>query len=172
MVATANRQLNDRRGNADHESSGPPSRSDDKFPRLDEEDKFSKAPPTSAGSPIFSVWAGWKKRRVGLGEQTSEADPQEIILGATTKQKVKDEIQAANKTKGKSNVAKGEVGGGNFQNMGEFNPLAMGFVLAETTHLGPHPSLLHSLTLQGFKYRRLFSSSQFLSPSQTCSGIL
>ncbi|EMD37388.1 hypothetical protein CERSUDRAFT_135966 [Gelatoporia subvermispora B] len=62
-----------------------------------------------------------------------EGDLQELIRDSIAKRDVKEGTELLKKTKGKSRIVKGEVGGGSFQSM------------------GLHPWLLRSLTLQGFR---------------------
>ena len=94
-------------------------------PTDEEEDAFSEVPSDDGQEPdIFAALTDQKKRRIS-GEKTSESDEedlQEIIRQATMKRDVKEGAQVVKKAKGKTKVAKGEVGGGSFQSMGECNP--------------------------------------------------
>jgi ATP-dependent RNA helicase DDX54/DBP10 len=102
---------------------------------------------------------GQKKRRISgfeeqiLGEsEDDDEDLQEIIRQATAKRDVKEGTQVVKKVKGKTKITKGEVGGGSFQSMGEHNhPSVHVSLWAEIFRSGLHPSLLRSLTLQGFR---------------------
>ena len=100
-----------------------------KRPRPDltdeEEDSFSEVPSDGDQEPdVFAALTGQKKRRISgfeeqaLGESEDDEDLQEIIRQATTKRDVKEGTQVVKKAKGKTKIAKGEVGGGSFQNMG------------------------------------------------------
>ena len=116
----------------------------------DEEDSFSEVPSDDDQEPdIFAALTGQKKRRT-LEESEDDEDLQEIIRQATTKRDVKEGTQVVKKAKGKTKIAKGEVGGGSFQSMGEGNH-PCGVFFPDILHSGLHPSLLRSLTLQGFR---------------------
>lgn len=97
-------------------------------PTDEEEDSFVEVPSDNDQEPdIFAALTGRKKRQISLPEeQISEGDEDlhEIIRQATVKRNMKEGTRVVKKTKGKTKVAKGEVGGGSFQNMGERNPLA------------------------------------------------
>jgi len=131
-----------------------------KRPRPDltdeEEDSLSEPPSDDRDPDIFAALTGQKKRRIFgseekiLESEDDDEDLQEIIRQATTKRDVREGTQVIKKTKGKTKVTKGEVGGGSFQSMGESNRSALSF-WTEMFHLGLHPSLLRSLTLQGFR---------------------
>ena len=101
-----------------------------KRPRPDltdeEGDTFSEVCSDDDQEPdVFAALTGQKKMRISAAkEQTSEDDDedlQEIIRQATTKRDVKEGTQVVKKTKGKTKITKGEVGGGSFQSMGEGN---------------------------------------------------
>ena len=94
----------------------------------EEEDSFSEVPSNDDQEPdIFATLTGQKKRRTSgseeqiMGESEDDDDLQEIIRQATTKRDVKEGTQVVKKAKGKTKIAKGEVGGGSFQSMGECN---------------------------------------------------
>lgn len=97
-------------------------------PTDEEEDLFSGVHSDDGQGPdIFAALTGQKKRRVSefeeptLGEGEDDEDLQEIIRQAMTKRDVKEGTQVIKKAKGKAKIAKGEVGGGSFQSMGEHN---------------------------------------------------
>jgi ATP-dependent RNA helicase DDX54/DBP10 len=107
---------------------------------------------------ISSALTG-KKRRTDLhvsrnepeddGRDDDEEDLENIIRESITKRNVKGGTELLKKTKGKTKIAKGEVGGGSFQSMG---PLPIIALLSDVSFLlGLHPWLLRSLTLQGFR---------------------
>ncbi|KAL1725871.1 P-loop containing nucleoside triphosphate hydrolase protein [Schizophyllum commune] len=80
---------------------------------------------------ISSALVG-KKPRLEEDEGNDD-DLQEFIQTSIAKRNIKGGTEVVKKVKGKSKITKGEVGGGSFQSM------------------GLHPSLLRSLTLQGFR---------------------
>ncbi|CCM01114.1 uncharacterized protein FIBRA_03162 [Fibroporia radiculosa] len=84
---------------------------------------------------ISSALAGHKsaQKRRSNDEEEEDEQLQEFIRGSIAKRDVKGGTDLLKKTKGKTKMAKGEVGGGSFQSM------------------GIHPWLLRSLTLQGFR---------------------
>ncbi|KAH7913683.1 P-loop containing nucleoside triphosphate hydrolase protein [Hygrophoropsis aurantiaca] len=84
---------------------------------------------------ISSALAGKKSRTDGPPDPVEEDDEdlEKFIQTSIAKRNVKGGTDIIKKTKGKSKIAKGEVGGGSFQSM------------------GLHPSLLRSLTLQGYR---------------------
>ena len=68
----------------------------------------------------------WHERSVfhedGDGDSQSEQEDDgilDIIHDSTTRRNIKDGTQLIKKIKGRSKIAKGEVGGGSFQSMGE-----------------------------------------------------
>ncbi|KAL1748864.1 P-loop containing nucleoside triphosphate hydrolase protein [Schizophyllum fasciatum] len=79
---------------------------------------------------ISSALVGKKPR---LEEDDGDDDLQDFIQTSIAKRNIKSGTEVVKKVKGKSKITKGEVGGGSFQSM------------------GLHPSLLRSLTLQGFR---------------------
>ncbi|KAF8633418.1 hypothetical protein AX17_004589 [Amanita inopinata Kibby_2008] len=81
---------------------------------------------------IESALLAPKKSKI---QDTDEDDDElmDFIQSSISKRDTKAGTEVVKKTKGKSKVAKGEVGGGSFQSM------------------GLHPSLLRSLTLQGYR---------------------
>ncbi|KAJ2928642.1 hypothetical protein H1R20_g8442, partial [Candolleomyces eurysporus] len=86
---------------------------------------------------ISSALTGKRPRReprpVADIEDEDDEDLTNFIKTSITKRDVKEGTQVVKKAKGKAKVTKGEVGGGSFQSM------------------GLHPSLLRSLTLQGYR---------------------
>lgn len=56
--------------------------------------------------------------------EDDEDDLEDIIRKATSKANVKGGTEMLKKTKGKSKIVKGEVGGGSFQSMGAYNQIA------------------------------------------------
>ncbi|KAI0743513.1 ATP-dependent RNA helicase DBP10 [Daedaleopsis nitida] len=82
---------------------------------------------------------------------------QEFIRESIAKRDVKEGTELLKKTKGKSKIAKGEVGGGSFQSMGLY------------------PWLLRSLTLQGFRIptpiQRLSIPALLSSPPRDLVGM-
>ncbi|EAU91218.1 ATP-dependent RNA helicase DBP10 [Coprinopsis cinerea okayama7 len=76
------------------------------------------------------------KKKAKSDNELHEEDDEDLanfIKTSITKRDVKQGAQVIKQAKGKAGVAKGEVGGGSFQSM------------------GLHPSLLRSLTLQGYR---------------------
>lgn len=108
-----------------------------KRPRLDLTDEEEDTSPDISFDgeqepDIFAALTGQKKRRTsGPEEQSSEDDEdlQEIIRQATTKRHIREGTEVVKKTKGKTKVTKGEIGGGSFQSMGERNSLRACFLL-------------------------------------------
>ncbi|RXW24994.1 hypothetical protein EST38_g872 [Candolleomyces aberdarensis] len=86
---------------------------------------------------ISSALTGTRPRReprpVDDIDDEDDEDLTNFIKTSITKRDVKEGTQVVKKAKGKAKVTKGEVGGGSFQSM------------------GLHPSLLRSLTLQGYR---------------------
>ncbi|KAH9485411.1 ATP-dependent RNA helicase DBP10 [Psilocybe cubensis] len=72
-------------------------------------------------------------KRPKLTDNTDDDDLSSFLQASIAKRSMKEGTAVMKKSKGKSNLAKGEVGGGSFQSM------------------GLHPSLLRSLTLQGYR---------------------
>ncbi|OBZ67153.1 ATP-dependent RNA helicase DBP10, partial [Grifola frondosa] len=106
----------------------------------DSEDSFSEVAldeDLSADEVDISSALTGKKRKLAIHQvpdiDDEEGDIQEFIRDSISKRDVKGGTELLKKTKGKSKIAKGEVGGGSFQSM------------------GLHPWLLRSLTLQGFR---------------------
>ncbi|KAI0819998.1 ATP-dependent RNA helicase DBP10 [Trametes gibbosa] len=95
-------------------------------------------------------------RITSLAEEDDD-DLQEFIRESIAKRDVKEGTELLKKTKGKSKIAKGEVGGGSFQSMGLF------------------PWLLRSLTLQGFRIptpiQRLAIPALLTSPPRDLVGM-
>lgn len=103
-------------------------------PADEEEDSFSEVPSDDDQEPdIFAALTGQKKQRISgskaqiLEENEDDEDLQEIIRQATAKRDMKEGTQVVKKTKGKTKITKGEVGGGSFQSMGECDRLACTF---------------------------------------------
>ncbi|KAJ8076490.1 ATP-dependent RNA helicase dbp10 [Marasmius tenuissimus] len=90
-------------------------------------------------------------------EDDEEEDFAAFIQESITKRNVKDGTDTVKKVKGKAKLAKGEVGGGSFQSM------------------GLHPSLLRSLTLQGYRVptpiQRLSIPALLSNPPQDLVGM-
>ncbi|KAH7926738.1 DEAD-domain-containing protein [Leucogyrophana mollusca] len=85
---------------------------------------------------ISSVLIGKKFRKdspINGADASDEDELEDLIRTSIAKRNVKGGTEILKKTKGKGKMAKGEVGGGSFQSM------------------GLHPSLLRSLTLQGYR---------------------
>ncbi|KAF8906512.1 DEAD-domain-containing protein [Gymnopilus junonius] len=72
-------------------------------------------------------------KRPKLDAEEEEEGLADFIQASIVKRSIKEGAQLVKNSKGKSKLAKGEVGGGSFQSM------------------GLHPSLLRSLTLQGYR---------------------
>ncbi|KAJ3567177.1 hypothetical protein NP233_g6540 [Leucocoprinus birnbaumii] len=88
------------------------------------------------GVDISSALTGKKRKLSEQPEDLEDDDPEDIsqfIQETIAKRDIKEGTQIVKNIKGKQKVAKGEVGGGSFQSM------------------GLHPSLLRSLTLQGYR---------------------
>jgi hypothetical protein len=104
-------------------------------PADEEEDSFSEVPSDDDQEPdISAALTGQKKRRISGSKahileesEDDDEDLQEIIRHATAKRDVKEGTQVVKKTKGKTKITKGEVGGGSFQSMGEYDRLACTF---------------------------------------------
>ncbi|CAL1706916.1 unnamed protein product [Somion occarium] len=82
---------------------------------------------------ISSALVGKKPRLQQSDHEEDDEELQEIIRQSISKRNKKGGTDMLKKTKGKTKITKGEVGGGSFQNMGLY------------------PWLLRSLTLQGFR---------------------
>ncbi|KAF6762983.1 ATP-dependent RNA helicase DBP10 [Ephemerocybe angulata] len=85
---------------------------------------------------ISSALTGKKPKRPKAAQFDEEEDDDDLgdfLKNTIAKRDVKEGTQVIKKAKGKGKVEKGEVGGGSFQSM------------------GLHPSLLRSLTLQGYR---------------------
>ncbi|KAF8161117.1 DEAD-domain-containing protein [Crassisporium funariophilum] len=80
---------------------------------------------------ISSALVGKKPKIVQ--EVNDDDELNEFIQSSIAKRSIKEGTQVIKNAKGKSKIAKGEVGGGSFQSM------------------GLHPSLLRALTLQGYR---------------------
>ncbi|PPQ67308.1 hypothetical protein CVT25_005892 [Psilocybe cyanescens] len=88
-------------------------------------------PSEEADVDISSALMG-KRPKLTVDAQEDD-DLAEFLQASIAKRSIKEGTEILKKSKGKSKLAKGEVGGGSFQSM------------------GLHPSLLRSLTLQGYR---------------------
>ena len=70
---------------------------------------------------IFSALTGKKQRASDVDD---DEDLRDIIQDSITKRNVKGGTDVLKKTKGKTKLAKGEVGGGSFQSMGVYPTLS------------------------------------------------
>jgi ATP-dependent RNA helicase DDX54/DBP10 len=91
-----------------------------------------------------------KQREINVD---SDDDLQEMIQASIAKRNVKGGTEVLKKTKGKAKITKGEISGGSFQSMGVYYNVSVeskeiNFFIYST---GLHPSLLRSLTLQGYR---------------------
>ncbi len=115
----------------------------------------------------------------GKGGDDDDDDLQEFIWESIAKRDVKEGTELIKKTKGKSKIVKGEVGGGSFQSMGMcFRPSDLTLQLAtdDSGRLsGLYPWLLRSLTLQGFRIptpiQRLAIPALLSSPPRDLVGM-
>ncbi|KAJ7346657.1 P-loop containing nucleoside triphosphate hydrolase protein [Mycena albidolilacea] len=82
---------------------------------------------------ISNALAGKRQRTLPDPEHDSDDELGDLIRTSIAKRDIKNGTEVVKKVKGKNKLAKGEVGGGSFQSM------------------GLHPSLLRSLTLQGYR---------------------
>ncbi|KAF7361862.1 ATP-dependent RNA helicase DBP10 [Mycena venus] len=82
---------------------------------------------------ISAALAGKRQRTLPEPEHDSDKELGDLIRTSIAKRDIKNGTELVKKVKGKTKLAKGEVGGGSFQSM------------------GLHPSLLRSLTLQGYR---------------------
>ena len=82
-------------------------------------------------------------------DDEDEDDLQDFIRESITKRDVKEGTELLKKTKGKTKIVKGEVGGGSFQSMGTLFLLPVSHPLNVVS--GLYPWLLRSLTLQGYR---------------------
>ncbi len=101
---------------------------------------------------ISSALAG---KRVKKGPQPRDSDNEDedlenLIRESIFKRNVKGGTELLKKTKGKAKIVKGEVGGGSFQSMGVYLETCRKIPVVHP-FAGLHPSLLRSLTLQGFR---------------------
>ncbi|TDL24235.1 ATP-dependent RNA helicase DBP10 [Rickenella mellea] len=81
---------------------------------------------------ISSALTG-KKRKSVPDDENDHEELEMLIKDSMARRDVKDGTKLLKKTKGKTKIAKGEIGGGSFQSM------------------GLHPSILRSLTLRGYR---------------------
>lgn len=103
---------------------------------------------------ISSALAG-KRQRVEKpqdgGDDSDDALTQ-MIQDSIAKRNVKGGADVLKKAKGKGNkLVKGEIGGGSFQSMGRSFFHCFRLIHPEYICVGLHPSLLRSLTLQGYR---------------------
>jgi len=96
------------------------------------------------------------KKRVktlhSVAHEDQDDDFADFIQSSIATRSVKEGTQIVKKAKGKEKMTKGEVGGGSFQSMGRVSfHLSKVAPFSPTTHIGLHPSLLRSLTLQGYR---------------------
>ncbi|GLB37444.1 putative DBP10CT (NUC160) domain containing protein [Lyophyllum shimeji] len=98
-----------------------------------------------------------KKAKVARPSDSSDDDLQDFLQETVAKRNIKSGTEVIKKAKGKGKIAKGEVGGGSFQSM------------------GLHPSLLRSLTLQGYRIptpiQRLSIPSLLANPPKDLVGM-
>lgn len=93
-----------------------------------------------------------KKQRIDPHEDP-EDDLADLLATKISKRNVKDGTKVVKKSNARGNLVHGQVGGGSFQSMGKTELLLLReFIVVQLTRLtGLHPSLLRSLTLQGFR---------------------
>ncbi|KAI0630281.1 DEAD-domain-containing protein [Trametes polyzona] len=109
-----------------------PAQSDDDFSEVSLDDAYSEDE-VDISSALTGKRPKVTPRVVPQDEDEDDEDLQEFIRESIAKRDVKEGTEMLKKTKGKTKIAKGEVGGGSFQSMGLY------------------PWLLRSLTLQGFR---------------------
>ncbi|KAF8973242.1 P-loop containing nucleoside triphosphate hydrolase protein [Flammula alnicola] len=97
----------------------------------DDASSFSVVAGNSEDVDISSALTGKRPKLTHQAEDDEELT--EFIQASITKRSIQEGTQVVKNSKGKSKMSKGEVGGGSFQSM------------------GLHPSLLRSLTLQGYR---------------------
>ncbi|PIL36115.1 transporter [Ganoderma sinense ZZ0214-1] len=106
-------------------------------PQSDSEAEYSEVSLGSEDEIDISSALTGKRPRVAAKSKKLEADDdedlQEFIRESIAKRDVKEGTELLKKTKGRTKIVKGEVGGGSFQSMGLY------------------PWILRSLTLQGFR---------------------
>ncbi|KAG6820733.1 hypothetical protein H0H93_012379 [Arthromyces matolae] len=78
-----------------------------------------------------------KRTKIVPDDSEDEDDFNNFLQATTAKRDIRTGTDVVKQAKGKGKVVKGEVGGGSFQSMGKSK--------------GLHPSLLRSLTLQGYR---------------------
>lgn len=126
---------------------------------------------------ISSALTG-KRPKVALNSTTLEVEDdealQEFIRESIAKRDVKEGTELLKKTKGRTKIAKGEVGGGSFQSMGVYLPSSV-CSLYPQHDLGLYPWILRSLTLQGFRIptpiQRLSIPALLASPPRDLVGM-
>ncbi|KAI0329738.1 DEAD-domain-containing protein [Cubamyces sp. BRFM 1775] len=106
--------------------------SDDGYSEVSLEDAYSEDE-VDISSALTGKRAKITPRLKPQEDDDDDDDLQEFIRESITKRDVKEGTELLKKTKGKTKIAKGEVGGGSFQSMGLY------------------PWLLRSLTLQGYR---------------------
>jgi ATP-dependent RNA helicase DDX54/DBP10 len=89
------------------------------------------------------------------GKATDDTDDdtefEEMIRSSISKRNVKDGTELLKNTKGKKKLAKGELGGGSFQSMGDTLCRSVYNTTSSRFFLGLIPWILRSLMLQGFR---------------------
>ncbi len=151
----------------------------------DEDDEFSIASRDDSDDEIdiSSALTGKRPRqdsnkmRKGAHDDEDEDELQDIIRDSISKRDVKGGTELLKKTKGKSKIYKGEVGGGSFQSMGTSATIQYyrDICSKSLSPLGLHPWLLRSLTLQGFRIptpiQRLAIPSLLSNPPRDLVGM-
>jgi ATP-dependent RNA helicase DDX54/DBP10 len=103
---------------------------------------------------ISSALAGKRRKVQALAQDDVDGEDDEdlakFLKDSIAKRDVKEGTQVLKKAKGKGKVGKGEVGGGSFQSMGA-SSVGFFLVFLLIREIGLHPSLLRSLTLQGYR---------------------
>lgn len=125
-----------------------------------ESDSFQAHDHTDDAVDISSALAGKKRKLSEVPVDLEDDDPEDFsrfIQESIAKRDVREGTQIVKSIKGKQKVAKGEIGGGSFQSM------------------GLHPSLLRSLTLQGYRVptpiQRLTIPALLASPPRDLVGM-
>lgn len=70
---------------------------------------------------ISSVLAGKRRKTESTATENMDEDLGDLIHTSVTQRNVKSGTEVIKQTKSKVNIAKGEVGGGSFQSMGEYH---------------------------------------------------
>ncbi|EIW63392.1 DEAD-domain-containing protein [Trametes versicolor FP-101664 SS1] len=138
------------------ESASSESESDGGFSEVPLDDAYSEDE-VDISSALTGKRAKVTPRVNSKGADDDDDDLQEFIRESIAKRDVKEGTEMIKKTKGKSKIVKGEVGGGSFQSMGLY------------------PWLLRSLTLQGFRIptpiQRLAIPALLSSPPRDLVGM-